>query len=184
MEEFLRAIGAPLDSDPELIGTPDRVASAFTEELLSGYDASPEEILSETVASRATGLVVVTDIATATVCPHHLLPATGVAHVAYLPGERVVGLGALGKLVDCFSRRLALQEDIAANVADALMQHLGARGAACTLDLAPTCMTVRGERRHSSRASTMALRGLIEADAGYREAFVQAFSRAGLSAKS
>ncbi len=178
IEEFLRAIGAPLDTDPELVGTGERVASAFAEDLLCGYDMDEAEILTEGVASRAQGLVVVTNLATATLCPHHLLPATGLAHVGYLPGERVVGLGALGSLVDCFSRRLALQEDIAANVADALIQHLGARGAAVVVDLAPTCMTVRGDRRHDARATATAFRGVFETDESQRLAFLRALPHA------
>lgn len=174
VDDFLRAIGAPLDSDPELRGSGARVAEAFANDLLSGYDADPVVILGEHVASRADGLVVVSNLAAATMCPHHLLPATGVVHVGYWPKDRVVGLGALGKLVDCFARRLALQEDIAANIADALMQHLSARGAACVVDMEPTCLTVRGEKRHASRASVTVFRGDAASDASARDAFLSA----------
>lgn len=174
VEDFLRAIGAPLESDPELRGSGARVAEAFANDLLSGYDADPAQILGEHVASRADGLVVVSNLSAATLCPHHLLPATGVVHVGYWPSERVVGLGALGKLVDCFTRRLALQEDIAANVADALVAHLSARGSACIVDMEPTCMTVRGEKRHAARASVTVFRGAVATDASMREAFLSA----------
>ena len=104
-------------------------------------------------------MVLVTSIATTTTCPHHLMPATGVAHVGYLPGERVVGLGAIARLVDCHAHRLALQEDLGRTIARSLVTHLGARAAGVVLDLAPTCLTARGGRRHGARAVTTAFEG-------------------------
>lgn len=163
IEDFLAAVGAPVESDPELRGTGARVAEAYANDLLGGYDLDAKTILAESTSSSAPGLVVVTSIAMTTVCPHHLLPASGHAHVGYWPGGRVVGLGALARLVDCFSRRLALQEDIGRQVAEALVAHLGARGAGVVLDLEPLCMTARGERRHGSRAVTIAYAGEVDA---------------------
>lgn len=154
-------MGAPIGVDPELNGTGRRVAEAYANDLLSGYAQDPAAILADATASDAPGLVLVTNIAAATMCPHHLMPATGVVHVAYLPGERVAGLGALARLVDCFSRRLALQEDLGRSIASGLSDHLGARGAAAIVDLAPTCMSARGDRRHGARAVTMAYTGAI-----------------------
>lgn len=159
VEELLRALGADVDGDPELAGTPERVAEAWSEDLLAGYREDPAVILADATASSAPGLVVVTGIAVTTVCPHHLLPATGIANVGYMPGDRVVGLGAIAKLVDCCSRRLVLQEDLGRSIARALIVHLGARGAGAMLDLSPTCLTSRGERRHGARAITLALEG-------------------------
>ncbi len=168
IEEFLDAIGAPRSTDPELASTPERVADAFANDLLAGYAMDPAEILSEATGSRARGLVVLTDVAATAICPHHLLPASGVVHVGYLPGERVVGLGALGRLVDCFARRLVLQEDLARAVAEALALHLGARGAGVVVDLVPTCVTARGERRHGARAIATAFTGIMQTDASAR----------------
>ncbi|MBX3249735.1 MAG: GTP cyclohydrolase I [Myxococcales bacterium] len=162
IEDFLTALGHPPGSDPELSETGRRVAEAFAAELLTGYADDPAAILADATASVAPGLVLVTDVSTTVVCPHHLLPATGVAHVGYLPGERVVGLGALARLVHCFARRLILQEDLGQRVADALVTHLGAKAAACALDLSPTCMIARGERAHGARAVSVAYAG--EAD--------------------
>lgn len=163
IEEFLAAIGAPIETDPELRGTGARVADAYANDLLSGYDLDPSALLEEATSSSAPGLVVVASIATTTLCPHHLLPATGLTHVGYWPQGRVVGLGAIARVVDCFSRRLALQEDIGRNVAEALVTHLGARGAGAIVDLAPLCMTARGERRHGARAVTVAFAGQVDA---------------------
>jgi GTP cyclohydrolase I len=159
IEEFLRAVGAPVDRDPELRETGRRVAEAFAGDLLAGYAQDPAAILASSTASDARGMVLVTSIATSTTCPHHLMPASGVAHVAYLPGSRVVGLGALAQLVDCYARRLALQEDLGRAIARALVEHPGARAAGVILDLSPSCMTARGGRRHGSRAITSAFEG-------------------------
>jgi GTP cyclohydrolase I len=103
----------------------------------------------------------------------------GVVHVGYLPGDRVVGLGALGKLVDCFSRRLALQEDLGQRVADALVEHLGAVGAGCVVDMVPACMAARGDRRHGARAYTVAFAGAMASDPRLRGELLAAVPRAG-----
>jgi len=179
IEDFLRAIGAPLGRDPELAETGRRVAEAFALDLLSGYAADPAEILAEATSSSARGLVVVTDLAAATICPHHLLPAMGRVHVGYLPGEHVVGLGAIGRLVDCFSRRLALQEDIGQQIADALVTHLGARAAGVGIDFVQACVAARGERRHDARAYTLAFAGSYVDDVALRAELVHAFPAAG-----
>ncbi len=159
IEDFLRALGAPLDEDPELRETGRRVAEAYANELLDGYGADAARILAEATSSDAPGMVLVTSIATATMCPHHLMPATGVAHVGYLPGSRVVGLGQLARLVDCFAHRLILQEELGRSIARALVEHLGARAAGAVIDLSPSCLTARGERRHGARAITSAFEG-------------------------
>jgi GTP cyclohydrolase I len=168
IDDFLGALGLDPKSDPELRETGRRVAQAYAQELLDGYDQEPAAILAEHTASSSRGLVMVAHVPVATMCPHHLLPALGVAHVGYLPGERVVGLGALGLLVDCFARRLTLQEDLCQNVADALITHLGARGAGCAADLAQGCVTARGERRHGARSYTVATAGVLATDEGAR----------------
>lgn len=178
IEAFLAAIGAPVGSDPELEGTGRRVAEAFALDLLSGYAMDPAVILAEATSSSADGLVVVSGVATTAMCPHHLLPATGVVHVGYLPGDKVVGLGALARLVDCFARRLILQEDLGQRIADALVEHLGARGAGAIVDLAPTCVTARGGRRHGARALTTAFAGEMKTDGSLRRELLIAVSLA------
>jgi GTP cyclohydrolase I len=175
IEDFLAAVGAPSD-DPELKGTGARVAEAFANDLLGGYDLDPVAILSERAGSHAPGLVLVTRVATTTICPHHLLPASGVTHVGYWPGDGVVGLGAVARLVDCFSRRLALQEDLGQQIADALVTHLGARAAGAVVDLSPSCMTARGDRRHGSRAVTTAWSGAAVGDAALRSEMLSALA--------
>jgi GTP cyclohydrolase IA len=104
------------------------------------------------MAAKGRDLVAVTGIDFHSMCPHHLLPSRGVAHVAYVPGRSVVGFGQIARLVDCFAHRLILEEDLARSVAQALVRHLGARGAAVVLDAEQACLTVRGERRRRARA--------------------------------
>lgn len=167
IDEFLEAIGAPI-TDAELRGTGARVAEAYAEDLLCGYAMDPRAILADATTSQADGLVVLRGVPTTTMCPHHLLPATGVVSVGYWPGGRVVGLGALATLVECFSRRLALQEDVGESIASALVTHLGARGAGAIVDLTPTCVTVRGGKHHGARAVTAAFAGDAKASATAR----------------
>jgi GTP cyclohydrolase I len=168
IEAFLEAVGAPVGEDPELAGTGARVTQAFIDDFMSGYAMDPQSVLGDATASSSPAMVALVDLPATTMCPHHLLPATGWVHVGYWPGDRVAGFGAVAALVDGYTRRLALQEDIARNVADALVEHLGARAAGCVVDLAPTCATVRGERRHGMRALTSAFAGAAAGDPALR----------------
>jgi GTP cyclohydrolase IA len=162
ISEFLRALGFAPEHEPDLADTARLVADAYADQLLVGYRQSAAEILSGNVSEVGSELVAVRDIQTTIMCPHHLMPATGVVHVAYAPGERVVGLGALGRLITCFARRLTLQESLVQSVVDALCAHAGARGAACVAELAPTCMTARAEHCHAARALSLATAGEMQ----------------------
>ncbi|MCA9600883.1 MAG: GTP cyclohydrolase I [Polyangiales bacterium] len=175
---FLRAVGAPVDSDPELRETHRRVVEAYTGDLLAGYAEDPAAILADTTSTSAPGLVLLRRVQTSTLCPHHLMPATGVVHVGYFPGNRVVGLGALVRLVHCFAKRLSLQEDLGEHVAAALVTHLGARGAGCVVDFESTCVTARGERAHGARTTSHAWAGELREGGALRAEFLQALSAA------
>ncbi len=172
VEDFLRALGHPLDSDPQLTNTPQLVARAFHDDLLRGYRMRPAEILADTVAGSSSDFVVVRDLDITCMCPHHLLPASGVVHVGYVPNGRVVGLGALARLVECFSRRLILQETLCEQVAQALVTHLGARAAGCIAELEPACLRARGEEPAHARVLSMASAGAMRDDARLRDEFL------------
>jgi GTP cyclohydrolase I len=161
----------------DLRETPRRVAQAWAEDLLDGYGRDPAEILSEPLPSAGRDLVAVTGIDYHSVCPHHLLPSRGVAHVAYVPGGKVVGFGQLVRLVDALAHRLVLEEDLAREVADALVRHLGARGAACLLEAEQLCMTVRGEKRAGARAHAEAWAGVLAKDGALRKRFLGLVNR-------
>jgi GTP cyclohydrolase I len=170
---FLDALGIPSDvrGSDDLADTPRRVAEAWLEDLVDGYGRDPAEILAGGLPSAGRDLVAVTGIDYHSVCPHHLLPSRGVAHVAYVPGGKVVGFGQLVKLVDALAHRLVLEEDLARQIADALVHHLGARGAACVLDAEQLCMTVRGEKRARARAHAEAWAGVLAKDGAARRRF-------------
>jgi GTP cyclohydrolase I len=173
VSRFLDALGLPPEvrGDPELALTPRRVAEAWLEDLVDGYGKDPAEILSGALPSGGRDLVAVTGIDFHSVCPHHLLPSRGVAHVAYVPGGKVVGFGQIVKLVDALAHRLVLEEDLARQIADALVQHVGARGAACLLEAEQLCMTVRGEKRPGARAHAEAYAGVLSRDGAARRRF-------------
>jgi GTP cyclohydrolase I len=161
----------------DLRGTPARVAEAWHEDLLDGYRHDPAALLAETMPSAGRGLVAVTAIDFHSVCPHHLLPSRGLAHLAYVPGGRVVGFGQLARLVDCLAHRLVLQEDLARHVVEALMAHLEARGAACVLEAEQLCLTVRGEKRARARAHAQCFAGVLETDPALQRRFLAAVER-------
>jgi GTP cyclohydrolase I len=177
--DFLDALGLPPEvrAGPDLSETPRRVAEAWLEELADGYRRDPAEILGGAQPSRARHLVAVTGIDYVSVCPHHLLPSRGVAHVAYLPGGKVAGFGQLVKVVDALAHRLVLAEELAADVARALEEHLGARGAACLLEAEHLCLSVRGERRPRARAHAEAWTGELAGDGPARRRFLSLCSR-------
>jgi GTP cyclohydrolase I len=172
---FLDALRLPrtVRAGAELADTPRRVAEAWTEDLLDGYRQDPRTILGESAPAATRGLVAVTGIDYHSMCPHHLLPSRGVAHVAYVPGGRVAGFGQIARLVDCFAHRLILEEDLARRVADALVHELGARGAACVLDAEQFCLSVRGERRRQARAHAQHFAGVLDEDEALQQRFLR-----------
>jgi GTP cyclohydrolase I len=159
IDAFLRALGRDPDRDPELAGTGVRVAEAFAYDLLAGYHVDVDALLSKNVLAGATDLVVVRDLAVTTLCPHHLMPAVGIATVAFAPQEHVVGVGVVGELVDAFAHRLTLQENIGDRVVSAIEKHLAPEWAGCRLVLSHACMTARGAKKHGARVETVALAG-------------------------
>lgn len=174
VDEFLDALGIDRSADPELARTGERVAEAFAHDLLAGYALDPVSILSDRMPYQGSGMVVVSAIQTVIMCPHHLLPALGHVHVGYMPTSEVVGLGSIARLVQCFGSRLVLQETLAQQVADALVNVLGARGAGCVAQLSPTCLTARGERKHGAEVVTVATAGQFQQDASARAEFLLA----------
>lgn len=171
MEEGIRAfvegIGERFDGD-DLDATPRRVARAWVEDLVSGYALDADRELTWTPSPRGAGLVLVRDIGFASVCVHHLLPFAGVAHVAYLPGDRLAGLSKLGRVVEAHARRLQIQERLTADILATIGNVLEPRGVVVVLEASHTCMTLRGARKEGSRLVTVAASGIYDADAAAR----------------
>lgn len=171
---FLRAVGVPAEvrARHDVTGTPRRVAHAFLRDLLDGYRRDPASVLAVSMPAAGGDLVAVTGIDFHAVCPHHLLPYRGVAHVAYVPDGRVIGFGQVARLVDTFAHRLVIEEDLARQVAEALVRHLGARGAACLLEAEQLCLTVRGERRRGARTHAQCFLGALARDGRLQRRFL------------
>jgi GTP cyclohydrolase I len=167
VRDLLVALGRDVGDDG-LRETPRRVAAAF-DELLS------HEPVSLTTFANDAGydeLVVVKDIPFASLCMHHLLPFHGVAHVAYLPGERIIGLSKLARVVEVFARDLQLQERLTMQVADCLEDHLRPKGVGVVLEAEHMCMSLRGVQKAGARTTTSTLRGLLRDDARTRGEFL------------
>lgn len=160
--EILAAIGEDAGR-PGLASTPQRVAQAYTD-FFSGLGVDPESHLANAVelgAGELGELVLLRDIEFRSMCEHHLLPFTGVAHIAYVPGTRVVGLGKLPRVVDTLASRPQLQERLTEEIADALQQGLDAKGVLVVLDATHGCVTARGARQSRSTTVTLATRGTL-----------------------
>jgi GTP cyclohydrolase I len=165
--ELLRALGADVDSE-HLRETPGRVAKAYAELL------TPEPFSATTFPNDEgyDELILVRDIPFQSLCAHHLLPFHGVAHVAYLPAERLVGLSKLGRVVDLFARDLQVQERLTTQVADWLETTLEPRGVGVIIEAEHLCMSLRGVQKPGSLTVTSALRGLVKEDARTRQEFL------------
>lgn len=165
--DLLSALGQDLD-DPQLRDTPRRVAAALAEML------SPASFNITTFPNddHYDELVVVRDIPVHSLCAHHMLPFIGVAHVAYLPGERILGLSKLARVVELFSRGLQIQERLTVQIGDWLTEHLGPKGVGVVIEAEHLCMTLRGVQAHGTKTVTSSLRGLVRDDGRTREEFL------------
>jgi len=143
---------------------PERVAAAFADDLCAGYAAEPERCLRPLPLEDAGGPVVLRGIRFVSVCAHHLLPFEGLAHVGFVPEGRHVGLGALAGLVDALARRLTLQEELTARIADALERGLAPRSLVVALEGRHGCLAHRGARQEGHRLWTVERRGAPAAD--------------------
>lgn len=150
---FLSAQGIPADH-PETARTPGRVAQLWRESLLDGYQHSPADILSRTMPDTSGGIITVTHLPFHTICPHHLMPAYGVVHLAYQAGGQIVGFGVLQRLVDALAHRLILQEHLTQQLANALMTHLGAQGAIVAIHARHLCMILQGRNPQNAQVIT------------------------------
>jgi GTP cyclohydrolase I len=172
VSDLLRAIGADVDTDG-LRETPRRVAEAYAELL------TPPAFRATTFPNDGGygGLIVAQAIPFHSLCMHHLLPVRGVAHVGYLPGERIIGLSKLARVVERFARALQIQERLTVQIADWLEAELRPAGVGVRLEAEHMCMSLRGVQRPGARTVTSALRGAIRDDAQTRQEFLALTAR-------
>src|SRR5579864_6784996 len=162
--------------DPEregLIDTPSRVVRSY-EEFYAGYQIDPREILARTF-SEVDGydeMIVLKDIRFESYCEHHMVPIIGRAHVAYLPGHRVVGISKLARLVDAFAKRLQIQEKMTVQIADALNTVLQPKGVGVILEAAHQCMSTRGVHKPGTSLVTSRMLGAFREDPSTRREFL------------
>jgi len=163
------------DPDREgLLDTPARVARSYRE-LFAGYDIEPRQYLERTFEEVGgyDQLVVLKDIRFVSFCEHHMLPVVGVAHVGYLPTDRVVGISKLARVVRGFARRLQIQEKLTADIATAINEVLRPKGVGVVIEAEHSCMTLRGVDAPGSSLTTSALFGVIRDDPRTREEFLR-----------
>jgi GTP cyclohydrolase IA len=165
--DLLRALGQDPD-DPQLRGTPRRVVASFAE-MLTPARFNPTTFPND---DRYDELVVARDIPMRSLCAHHLLPFVGVAHVAYLPGERIIGLSKLARVVEMFASGLQIQERITMQVGQWLTDHLRPRGVGVVIEAEHLCMTLRGVQAQGARTVTSSLHGVVRDDPRTRAEFL------------
>ncbi|HET8562066.1 MAG TPA: GTP cyclohydrolase I FolE [Marmoricola sp.] len=166
-EQMLRALGLPVDS-PDMVETPRRLVHAYSELL-----TVPEFDL--TTFDNAAGydeLVLVRDIPVRSLCEHHLLPFVGVAHVGYLPDDRILGLSKFARVVEHFARRAQTQERLTTQVAEHLQERLAPLGVGVVIEAEHSCMSLRGARAEGARTVTSTLRGRLRDDPSTRAEFL------------
>ena len=173
--DLLRACGVAPDST-HTGRTPQRVRELWEKRLLGGYDMDPIAVLGEGFADPREDMVVIRGIAVHGVCPHHLVPFRGIAHVAYIPGGRLHGFGRIARLVDAIGHRFTYQEWMTRDVAEALVTHGKARGAACVIEAEQLCLLLVEDRRGDERVYTQAFAGCFSDSEQFRQEFLRAIS--------
>lgn len=175
-EEAVRTLLRWAGDDPDREGlreTPDRVVRAY-EEFFAGYHEDPEDILRRTFEETDgyDEMVLLRDIRLESHCEHHLVPIIGKAHVAYLPGNRVVGISKLARVVEIYARRLQIQEKLTAQIANTIQEVLNPRGVAVVIEAAHQCMTTRGVRKPGVTMVTSRMLGAFRNNAATRREFM------------
>ena len=173
-EGAIRLLLRLMGEDPTREGlrrTPLRVKQAL-KFLTAGYKADPKKILTRTFHVRHDEMVVVKDIDFFSLCEHHLLPFFGRAHVAYVPKQRIIGLSKIPRLVDCFARRLQVQEQMTTQIAEALQEHLQPLGVGVVIEASHLCLMMRGVQKQNTRAVTSAMLGAFRSSDKTRSEFL------------
>lgn len=168
---ILEGIGEDVNREG-LVETPDRIARMYTE-LLAGMEDDAGIHLSKRFHVDKNEIVLEKDITFYSMCEHHMLPFYGKAHVAYIPNGTVVGLSKIARTVEVYARRLQLQEQLTAQVADAFMEHLNPQGVMVMVEAEHMCMTMRGIKKPGSKTVTLAARGIFEGNAELQNTFYQ-----------
>ncbi len=171
--DLLHACGIASDV-PHMAKTAQRVRDLWQRRLLGGYEIDPAGVLGEGIEDERRDMVVVRGIAVHGVCPHHLVPFRGVAHVGYMPGGRLHGFGRIARLVDAIGHRFTYQEWMTRDIAEAMVRHGLAAGGACVIEAEQLCLLLGEDRRGDERVITLAFTGVFEDSAQLRSEFLRA----------
>jgi len=176
-EEAIKTIIQWIGEDPNregLLSTPKRVVKAF-KEYFKGYSEDPKKFLSKTFTEVEgyDDMVIEKNISVQSHCEHHMAPIIGVAHVAYIPSEKVVGLSKLARVVEVFSKRLQTQERLTMQIAKTIMEVLKPRGVAVTIDAAHHCMTIRGIKKENTTTITNYFLGAFKDDLSFQNRYLR-----------
>ena len=176
-EEAFKTIITWMGEDPNregLLETPKRVVKAF-KEYFKGYKEDPKQVLDKTFGDveNYDDMVVQKNISVQSHCEHHMAPIIGVAHVAYIPNVRVVGLSKLARVVEVFSKRLQTQERLTMQIANTLMESLDAKGVAVSIDSTHQCMTMRGIKKEQATTVTNYYLGQFKEDLSYQNRYLR-----------
>ena len=160
-----------------LVSTPKRLIKAY-KEYFKGYSEDPEKILEKTFGDVLgyDDMVIQKNISLQSHCEHHMAPIIGVAHIAYIPNKRVVGLSKLARVVEVFSKRLQTQERLTMQIANTLMQALNAKGVAVSIDATHQCMTMRGIKKEQATTITNYYLGQFKEDLSYQNRYLRFIS--------
>ena len=177
VEEAFVKIIKWIGEDPSregLLSTPKRLVKAFRE-YFKGYSEDPEKILEKTFGDVLgyDDMVIQKNISLQSHCEHHMAPIIGVAHIAYIPNKRVVGLSKLARVVEVFSKRLQTQERLTMQIANTLMQSLNAKGVAVSIDATHQCMTMRGIKKEQATTITNYYLGQFKEDLSYQNRYLR-----------
>ena len=180
-EEAFVKIFEWIGEDPSregLLETPKRVVNAF-KEYFKGYKEDPKKVLEKTFGDVEgyDDMVIQKNISVHSHCEHHMAPIVGVAHVAYIPNKRVVGLSKLARVVEVFSKRLQTQERLTMQIANILMESLNAKGVAVSIDATHQCMTMRGIRKQQAKTVTNYYLGKFKEDLSYQNRYLRFISK-------
>ena len=180
-EEAFKTILTWMGEDPSregLLETPKRVVKAY-KEYFNGYSEDPNKILDKTFGDVEgyDDMVVQKNVSVQSHCEHHMAPIIGIAHVAYIPNERVVGLSKLARVVEVFSKRLQTQERLTMQIAKTIMESLDAKGVAVTIDSTHQCMTMRGIKKENATTVTNYFLGQFKEDLGVQNRYLRFISK-------
>ncbi len=179
IREAVRLLLEGIGEDPlreGLLETPDRIARMYSE-IFAGMDEDAKQHLSKVFTVDDSEMVLEKDIVFYSMCEHHMLPFYGVAHVAYIPNGKVVGLSKLARTVEVYAKRLQIQERMTGQIADAIMRELNPQGVMVVLEAEHMCMTMRGVKKPGSRTVSMATRGVFEKEPVLQDKFLKLINK-------